>query len=100
MIPSQSQRIDTMARLNDSWIGSADHQQRKRMRRFVVEDDLEEGAVDVHPVIAVVKEAVLAESSHEETDAGARCADHLGEHFLADLRNDRLRLAVSPEVGH
>ena len=33
----------------------------------------------------------------KKIDAGPRGADHLGERFLADIRNDRLRLAVSPE---
>ena len=35
----------------------------------------------------------------KETDAGARGADHLGERFLADLRNGRLRSGFFFEVG-
>lgn len=65
----------------------------------VVENDTEEGTVHVQPAV-VVNEAQLAEPIQKETDAGARGADHLGERFLADLRNDRLRLTLLPEVGH
>ena len=54
----------------------------------------------VQPAIVVVNEPQFAEPIHEETDAGARGADHLGERFLTDLRNDRLRLAFFPKVGH
>ena len=50
-----------------------------------MEDDIEEGTVHVQPVV-VMNEAQLAEPIHEEADAGARGADHLGERFLADLR--------------
>ena len=35
----------------------------------------------------------------KETDAGACGTDHVGQHFLTDLRNDRLRLALFPKVG-
>jgi hypothetical protein len=50
----------------------------------VVEGDIEEGTVHVQPA-GVVNEAHLAEPTHEETDAGARGANHLDERFLADL---------------
>ena len=46
----------------------------------------------------VIDETQLAELIREETDAGARGADHLGERFLTDLRNHRLRLAFLAEV--
>ena len=42
---------------------------------LVVQDDSEEGTVLVQPVV-VVNEAQFAEPIHEETDAGARGADH------------------------
>ena len=67
-------------------------------RASVVEDDIEEGTVHVQPAV-VVYEAQFAELIHEETDAGARGADHLGQRFLTDLGNDRLRLAFFPEMG-
>ncbi len=47
----------------------------------------------------IVDETQFAEFIHEETDTGARGADHLGERFLTDLRNDRLRFTFLPKVG-
>ena len=63
-----------------------------------MEDDTEEGTVDVQPAV-VVEEPQFAELIHEETDAGPRGADHLSQRFLTHLRNDRLRLAFFPKVG-
>ena len=68
------------------------------MGPLVVEDDIEEGTVHVQPTV-VVHEAQFAELVHEETDARARGADHLGQHFLTDLRDHRFRLAFFPNVG-
>ena len=65
---------------------------------LVVEDDIEEGTVHVQPTV-VIDEAQFMELIHEETDTGARGADHLGEHFLTDLWNDRLRLTFFPILG-
>ncbi len=48
----------------------------------------------------VLNEAQFAKLIHEETDAGARGANHLGEHFLTYLRNDRFRLAFLAKMGH
>ena len=62
-----------------------------------MEDDIEEGAVHMQLAI-VIDEAQLPELIHKETDTGTRSADHLGERFLTDLRNDRLRLALLPEM--
>ena len=67
--------------------------------KLVVEDDIEEGAVDVEPAI-VVNQSHLFEPVHEETDARARGPDHLGQCFLADLRNDLLWFTFFPEMGH
>ena len=74
-------------------------QMETRAARLVVEDDVEEGTVHVHLTV-VVNEAKFPELIHEETDAGTRRPDHLGEHFLTDLRDHRLRLAFFPKVGH
>ena len=63
-----------------------------------MEDDIEEGAVHAQRAI-VINETQLAELIHEETDAGARSADHLGERFLTELRNHRLRFAFFAEMG-
>jgi hypothetical protein len=73
-------------------------QDQQRYETLIVEDDIEEGAVHVQPAV-VVNKAQSAELIHEETDAGARGADHLGEHFLTDLRDHRLRLAFFPQSG-
>ena len=43
-----------------------------------MEDDVEEGTVDVHSAV-IVDEAQFAELIHEETDAGPCGADHLGQ---------------------
>jgi len=73
------------------------------MGNLVVENDIEEGAVYVQLLVRpaiVLNEAQFAELIHEETDGGARGADHLGEIFLTHLRHDRLRLAFFPKIGH
>jgi hypothetical protein len=67
---------------------------------LVVEDNIEEGAVHVHPVAAVIQEAQLPEPIQEKTDPAACGAHHFGQHFLTDLRNDRFRLPFFPEMGH
>ncbi len=48
---------------------------------LVVEDNVEQGLVDTDTPV-VFDEAELAEAVHKATDAGAGCADHLGEVFL------------------
>src|SRR5687768_15194657 len=50
--------------------------------RSLVQDDAEQGAVDLEAGSVVVDEAELAELVHEEVDARARRADHLGEQLL------------------
>ena len=66
---------------------------------LVVEDDIEEGAVDVEPAV-VVNQAHLFEPIHEETDARARGPDHCGKCFLTNLRNDLLWFTFLPEMSH
>ena len=53
--------------------------------KLVVQDDIEEGTVNLQSAI-LVKESQFAELIHEETDAGPRGADHLSQRFLTDLR--------------
>jgi hypothetical protein len=48
----------------------------------------------------VVNEAKFAELIHEETDAGPRRPDHLGQRFLTDLCDHRLRLIIFAEVAN
>ena len=64
-----------------------------------MEDDIEKGAMHVHPAV-VTNKAQFAESVHEETDAGARGADHIGECFMTDFRNGCFLRAVFPEMSH
>ena len=72
-------------------------QMETRAARLVVEDDVEEGTVHVHLTV-VVNEAKFPELIHEETDAGTRRPNHLGERFLTDLCNHRLWLTFLAEV--
>ena len=67
-------------------------------RKLIVEGDIEEGAVHGQATV-VLNKAQLAELVHEETHARPRSADHLGQRFLADRRQGRLRLALFPNVG-
>ena len=77
--------------------------ERKGMENLVVEDNIEEGTMHLQPLVqpaVVLNEAQFLELIHEETDAGARGADHLREPFLTHLRNDYLRLAFLAKMGH
>jgi hypothetical protein len=69
------------------------------MKNLIVEDDIEEGTMHVQPAV-IVNKAQFPEFIHEEADAGPRGANHPGKRFLTDLCNDRLRLAIFPEMGH
>ena len=64
-----------------------------------MEDDIEEGAVDVEPAL-IVNQTIFLEPIHEETDPRACRPDHLGECFLADLRDDLFWFTFFPEMGH
>src|SRR5271157_1171510 len=63
----------------------------------VVQDDIQQRAVNVQSAV-IVDEAQLAEPVHEEVDSGARGANDLGQHLLADFGNHRLGFALLPEV--
>jgi hypothetical protein len=58
----------------------------------VVEDDGEKGTMDAQATI-VVDEAQLSELIQKEIHPGPCGADHLGERFLTDPRNYRLRFS-------
>jgi hypothetical protein len=55
-------------------------------------------AIPARPAF-IINDPQLAERIYKETDARAGGADHFGQRFLTDLRNDRLRLALLPKVG-
>jgi hypothetical protein len=80
-------------------IAFAPRQDQPQYETLIVEDDIEEGAVQAEATVVVVQKAELPELIHEETDTGARVTIHLGEHVLTDLRNDRLRLTFFPKMG-
>ena len=65
---------------------------------LVVEDHIEEGAVDMYAAV-VLNEAELAEPIEKETHTRARSANHLGERCLANFRNDRVRFPFFAKVG-
>src|ERR1043166_5462027 len=67
-------------------------------RRSVVEDDVEQRAVDLQPTV-VLDKAQLPKLVHEEADARAGCADHLRQRFLADLGHAASRPPFLAEVG-
>ena len=64
----------------------------------VVQDDVEEGAVDAQVAI-VVDEAQLSELIQKEIHPRARRADHLGERLLTDLRHHLFGLPFFAKVG-
>jgi hypothetical protein len=66
---------------------------------LIVQNHIEQRLVD--PDAAVVfDKAVLAKAIHEEADAGAGGADHLGEGLLGDLGNERFGFAWLAELRH
>jgi hypothetical protein len=63
-----------------------------------VQDDVPQRVADAD-LAAVRDEAELAEFVHEETDPLPGGADHLGQGFLADLGDHRVRLLLFTEIG-
>jgi len=61
---------------------------------LVVQDNGQEGAIDLD-VAVVFDESEVAELVHEEVDAGAGRADHLGERFLRQLRQQELLVLLA-----
>ena len=61
---------------------------------------MEEGALDVDIATLAVQKAQLPKLVHAVTHPGACGANHFGQHFLTDLRNDALRLPFFPQMGH
>jgi hypothetical protein len=61
--------------------------------RLLVQDDTEEGIVNVKAAI-VMNEAEVPEFIHEEVDPAARGANHLREHLLRYFGDHLLRLVL------
>jgi hypothetical protein len=53
-----------------------------RQGQLVVQDDAEQGIVDVDLAVRVVDKAHLAEFAHEKIDSRPGSADHLRQHLL------------------
>jgi hypothetical protein len=66
--------------------------------RVIVQNDAQQRAVDFQGAV-VINEAQLSKFVHEMAHTGPRSADHLREHLLADLRNDRLGSAFLAKIG-
>ena len=49
---------------------------------LLMQDNTQEGRVDVETVIVVLNEAECPEFIHEKVDPGARCANHFRQHLL------------------
>jgi hypothetical protein len=58
--------------------------------RLIVENQVQQGAVDLNMAI-VINKAQLPKFVHEKAHARSRRADHLRQRLLADFRNDWLR---------
>ena len=71
-------KLAQMAGIADAEDGLRSTQDQQRDEGLIVEDDIEEGTVHVHPAV-VLNEAQFAELIHKETDTGACGPDHLGE---------------------
>jgi len=95
--------IELGATVEASWSYVTEPMSWKSKGNLVVEHDIEEGAVHLQPIVriaVVFNEAQFPELIHEETDARARGADHLREHFLTHLCHDRFWLAFFAKMGH
>jgi hypothetical protein len=65
---------------------------------MICQKHAQQGVVDLEMPV-VIDEAQLTKLVHEVTDPRPCRADHLGQSFLADLRDNRLRPAFLSEVG-
>src|SRR6202051_422034 len=62
-------------------------------RRLLMQDNTQEGSVDVEPAI-VLNESQFLEFIHEKIDSGARCPNHLRQHLLRYFGNHFVRLVL------
>ena len=65
--------------------------------RLIVENHVQQGAVDFDAAV-VVDKAQFSEFVHEETHAGSRRSDHLRQCLLADFRYDWLQPTLFAKI--
>ena len=63
-----------------------------------MQHDAQERSVDLKAAV-VLDEAQFPELVHEEIDARARCANHLGQRFLRHLGENSVRLVLFAVTG-
>ena len=95
---------DFITRADDSCAGIARLQESRvpffQNEVLVVENDVEEGTVDLQFVAGmIINEPQFPEPVHEKTDPRPRCAYHLCERLLTDLGDQDLGLAVLAELS-
>jgi len=59
-----------------------------------VQDNIQEGSVDVEAVFVVLDEAEFPEFIHEEINPGARCPDHPRQHLLRNCGKHLFRMLL------
>jgi hypothetical protein len=64
-----------------------------------VQDNTQEGFVDLKSVIVILNEAQFSEFIHEKIDSGPRCANHLRQRFLRYFGKYSLRLVLFAVTG-
>ncbi len=69
------------------------------MRRSVVQDNAEEGVMDLQPIGIIVNKTKLPELIHEMTDPRTSGADHLGQRFLIYIRKHNFGSAFLAKVS-
>lgn len=70
---------------------------RKANRRLIVQDDVQQGAIDGQ-VTVILDQSQAPEFVHEEADPGPGRADHLRQGLLADFGDDRFGFFVLAEI--
>ena len=63
-----------------------------------MKNDIQQRAVDLQPIFAIVDEAQFSKPVHEEADSRSGCADHIGERFLTNLGDHRFGHAFLAEM--
>jgi hypothetical protein len=64
-----------------------------------VKNDIQQRAVDLQPIFAIVDEAQFSKPVHEEADSRSGCADHIGERFLTNLGDHRFGTPSLPKCA-